>query len=468
MENLSNLIDDDSSTACNTNYYGCVHFYLFYTFYQSWIHRPLVITICLFGSIANFLNLAVLSRRVMRTSPINILLGGLAFAQLGLLLNNLSLSIFELLAKEWCFLEFRSFAWITCMLLNVNLSLVFHTIALLHTVAIAIGRFIAIRLPTVARTMVTVENIRHVVLSIYVIVPFVCSPAYFSAHVVERPIDSLADDHCFENVSANGRRFYDVDYSSEILLSITTWTFGTIFKLVPCWVISVLSYGLIKSLKEVEERRRRMTKPIFGSRDFSLISSLRSSRTTEVVTETRSVSTSSAPLITKRDPKQQRQRLTKMLLVIVLLFVVVELPQGILNLLTGILGLPFAYEVYDHVADFFSMLTLLYSSLNFVLYCVMSAQFKGEFLKLFCSSTENNQVDGISNFVVSQPRRRDLVNRLPVIEANSALASSRECSASHVSLSVDGSRRSHDGLSSRSPSVDDTLHSGASAFLAPV
>lgn len=61
-----------------------------------------------------------------------------------------------------------------------------------------------------------------------------------------------------------------------------------------------------------------------------------------------------------------------MLVLVLLLCVLVEFPHGVLNLFTAIYGAEFGLRVYDHLGSFMEMLTLLYSSINFVLYCTMS------------------------------------------------------------------------------------------------
>lgn len=72
-----------------------------------------------------------------------------------------------------------------------------------------------------------------------------------------------------------------------------------------------------------------------------------------------------------------------MLVIIVLLLVVVELPQGILCFFVGIWGHDFAYRVYNPLGNLFELLTLVYSSINFLLYCTMSSQFSHAFRQLF-------------------------------------------------------------------------------------
>ncbi len=81
----------------------------------------------------------------------------------------------------------------------------------------------------------------------------------------------------------------------------------------------------------------------------------------------------------------QNLRNSVMLLVIVFLFILVEFPNGIMNVLAGVYGKSFR-DVYLKLGDFFDMLTLLYSSINFVLYCTMSSQFRNTFRQVFCLS----------------------------------------------------------------------------------
>ncbi|KAH7704723.1 Protein EGL-6 a, partial [Aphelenchoides avenae] len=61
----------------------------------------------------------------------------------------------------------------------------------------------------------------------------------------------------------------------------------------------------------------------------------------------------------------------------------VEFPHGILNLCTAIYGETFGVRIYDHVGSFMEMLTLLYSSVSFILYCTTSDDFLRTFRKLF-------------------------------------------------------------------------------------
>jgi hypothetical protein len=71
-----------------------------------------------------------------------------------------------------------------------------------------------------------------------------------------------------------------------------------------------------------------------------------------------------------------------MLVVVVVLFVVTETPQGILQLLGGIVP-DFFDNIYAPLGDVMDTLALFNNGINFVLYCSMSKQFRDTFIKIF-------------------------------------------------------------------------------------
>lgn len=60
--------------------------------------------------------------------------------------------------------------------------------------------------------------------------------------------------------------------------------------------------------------------------------------------------------------------------------------QSALLLLNHFLGPCFNEFVYERLGDIMDFLTLINNSINFLLYCGMSKQFRDTFLSLFCSS----------------------------------------------------------------------------------
>jgi thyrotropin-releasing hormone receptor len=92
----------------------------------------------------------------------------------------------------------------------------------------------------------------------------------------------------------------------------------------------------------------------------------------------------------------ENDRTTTMLVLVVLMFVGTELPQGVLALLSG-----FDSRIFDNVyvplGDVLDLLVLINSSVNFILYCVMSTQFRSTFWAVFiarCCDVTNRAKDG--------------------------------------------------------------------------
>jgi len=126
------------------------------------------------------------------------------------------------------------------------------------------------------------------------------------------------------------------------------WIQALLVKLVPCCGLTILSAMLIRALKVAEQRRQMLR-----GRD-------------------------------SRDDMRARTnaRTTRMLLVVVVLFLVTEFPQGVINFLNGLLE-SFVDEVYASLGDLLDILALINNGINFFLYCSMSKQFRDTFIQLF-------------------------------------------------------------------------------------
>ena len=99
---------------------------------------------------------------------------------------------------------------------------------------------------------------------------------------------------------------------------------------------------------------------------------------------------------------REHNRTTAMLLAVVGLFQLTELPQGVLTL--GSIFIPhFFADVYWPLGDLLDIAALLNNSINFVLYCTMSRQFRETFVETFLpgrcrgegSATEASAVKGV-------------------------------------------------------------------------
>lgn len=137
--------------------------------------------------------------------------------------------------------------------------------------------------------------------------------------------------------------------ASTYLADINFWVYSVVIKIIPCVALTVLSLRLICALLEAKRRRAKLT----GAGRKSA------------------------------DKERQTDRTTRMLLAVLMLFLITEFPQGILGLLTLLLGKRFFTDCYQNMGEVMDMLALVNSAINFILYCVMSRQFRNTFSLLF-------------------------------------------------------------------------------------
>lgn len=79
-----------------------------------------------------------------------------------------------------------------------------------------------------------------------------------------------------------------------------------------------------------------------------------------------------------------------LLLAVLLLFLLTEFPQGILGLLSGIQHNCFFTQCYNLFGEFMDLLALINAAVGFVLYGLMSKQFRTNFKAVFGRKTPNN------------------------------------------------------------------------------
>jgi len=97
-------------------------------------------------------------------------------------------------------------------------------------------------------------------------------------------------------------------------------------------------------------------------------------------------------------------------LAVLLLFLLTELPQGILGLLTVFLGDDFFAGCYVRLGEMMDLLALASSTLNFPLYCLMSRQFRAAFGtigrkalgKVLCRENEAERAQRVKGRIIAR------------------------------------------------------------------
>ncbi len=201
------------------------------------------------------------------------------------------------------------------------------------------------------------------------LLPFVfCLPAYFVFSVQEK----MSPD------PANGsEKIYVLDFSqfalsnNELFFYLYFWLYFVIIKLVPCALLSVITCWLIRTLRRASERRDELK---FRPSDVQGQDANSGGESTLL---------NSGSNARRRKRRNRIDRTTHILIAVLFLFVLTELPQGFLGLLSVILGKQFFKTCYVSLGDIMDILALFNGAVDFILYCTMSKQFRKTFGQLF-------------------------------------------------------------------------------------
>lgn len=280
-------------------------------------------------------------------TPTNIILTGLAIADLCVMLDYIPFSIIMLR-------KLNSYSITAFLLFHANFTQLCHTASIWLTVLLAVWRYIAVAYPQKNRDWCKMRTTIVTILMIYVLCPVILIPQYFLLEI--------------KDISLNNKTFYRVQQrqtDSKLLQDVNYWIYSFLMKLIPCVLLTFLSFRLIFALIKTKKRREKLVN------SSNLINNENSTR----------------PSIKKSrklvDKEKQTDRTTKMLLAVLLLFLITEFPQGILGLLANILGEGFYRSCYHPLGDVLDILALFNSAINFMIYCTMSRQFRKTFSLLF-------------------------------------------------------------------------------------
>ena len=333
--------------------------------YQN-VHGYVSLVVCLFGMLANTMNIIVLTRKDM-ISPTNAILTGLALADKVVMIDYIIYAMHHYILVRVSIEEKFSYPWAMYVFIHSHVTQVFHTISIWLTLTLAVWRYLSVAHPLRSRAWCTLNRAMVAIVVAYVGSPILCIPTYLTSTirdkyvVVENQLNSSANETV---------KVYFVDHSelaknNQSLVQLNFWIYGVIVKITPCVALTILSYCLVSALIQARKRRDQLK-------------SNRSAKSASVG----SASTSSAA----DGEGRTTDRTTVMLLAILILFLITEIPQGILVLLSsGILDDDNAffrncYTAFNEVMD---ILALINGAINFILYCAMSRQFRQTFIRLF-------------------------------------------------------------------------------------
>ncbi|XP_014769347.1 G-protein coupled receptor dmsr-1 [Octopus bimaculoides] len=328
------------------------------------IHGYVSAIVCTFGFMANLANIVCLTRRNM-ISPTNLILTWLAVADMLTMMSYFpfALHFYILRDRDIPRLHTRSYGWIVLLLFHANFTIVTHTIAIGLTIALAIFRYIYICFPIRGSELCSIKRSKQTILIVHLSTIVVCIPNYILNTIEESPptghvyryVPTRSNLSELSNVSSIPSQEYSYKIGtssymfSHIIQTINNWVQAILIKLVPCVTLTILTIMLIVVMHKAYKKRMKLKSQ--GRKDES-------------------------------DRHGEHNRTTGMLLAVVMLFLLTELPQGILTLLSSFID-NFFPCVYMPLGDVLDIMALCNNAINFVLYCTMSRQFRETFVATF-------------------------------------------------------------------------------------
>lgn len=336
LTTISSVLDGGNTTEITTKLQK-------FSYEYGKVHGYISVIVCLFGVVLNIANIVVLTRKNMITST-NVLLTWLAVADICKMLDYFPFAMHFYIFKDPKLSQFETkyYGWILFLLFHANFSIVCHTVAIWLTITLAIFRFLYIWFPTRGTYYCSIFKAEVAVSLVYVSVIIICIPNYIMNNMANITQPGTGDI-IFITDSRDGGVF---DYLNDINYYIQSF----LGKLVPCFMLSILTILLVFAMHRAYRKRRALQNQ--GRREES-------------------------------DRHHEHNRTTLMLFAVVVLFLITELPQGILTLLI-ISDRRLQREIYNPLGDILDIVALCNNAINFVLYCSMSKQFRDTFVRIFC------------------------------------------------------------------------------------
>ena len=132
-------------------------------------HGGLSIIVCFFGALTNLMNIIVLTYKEMRTNHINLILTGIAVADLLLSVEYIPFAIHMYLLEESTrdSEEMYSLPWGIFVLFHTNFTIIIHTVSVCLTLSLALWRLCMIQFPTESVRMCTLPRCKAVLTVCY-------------------------------------------------------------------------------------------------------------------------------------------------------------------------------------------------------------------------------------------------------------------------------------------------------------
>ncbi|XP_065209211.1 lysophosphatidic acid receptor 6-like [Planococcus citri] len=358
--NFSTATMQNTSNVCDSILDGPMHHfkdnYLMYICpYPNFISSVI-------GSFLNILNIVVFTRKNMASTMTTIFLH-LSIVDLATLL------IYIPTTWHICVQHNTTgqhvLAWERFHLFSRCTSSVLYYASAWFTVMLAIWRYMAIVHPFKEHNWCNEAKTRIMLVAGYVIGFVLSVPLILSMQI---------EDH----KQGNSTTSTTIEYNEESLLySINFVLYGAVLKLLPSIVLTICSYKLIRALFDVKDKHAQMV--------------------------------SNEEKVTRM--KKKTDFTTKMLFGVLVLFLLSEVPTGVLGLFSIIYGCQFRKHYFSPMVHVFNTIRLINISVPFFVYYNLSEQFRKTFQRLF-----NENISPVSSNKVS--KNSEILNSVEIVQQN--------------------------------------------------
>ncbi|OQR68844.1 FMRFamide receptor-like [Tropilaelaps mercedesae] len=315
--------------------------------------RLLVPIVALIGIIFNSLTMVIMTRRRMRSSTNNYL-AALATADCLYLICTIYFSLRHRFGEtDPCYNFYRRLR--PLMQLFVDTA---QNTSVWLTVAFTIERYIAVCHPMRGKVLCTESRSRKVILAVLLYTIVLTMPTFFEFKVVE---EQNARNETVVRVVAS-------EMGSDVLFTtVYYWLLVVMNTIVPLVILIVFNTFLVRSVHLSRWQRSKMT--IRQRPDVA------------------------------REPNSQENKITVMLIAVVILFLVCQMPSAVLLIYTTFDDAMSTFILV--LGNFFNFLVCVNASGNFVLYCLLSNKYRRTFVNMFCPCVQG-RLDSLLRSVYGQ------------------------------------------------------------------
>ncbi|VDN81306.1 unnamed protein product [Brugia pahangi] len=229
---------------------------------------------------------------------------------------------------------------------SVNASVVVYMSGVFHIITLSIIRFISLNQlfkTKITKLWFSYTKCLRIIMLINIGAVLLCIPFFFNSEVrkVASHWKCSVQSSSKSNLSVHEISFTNLA-SSTALGRINFWLLGIICKFIPCIVMIVMTVLLVQKLRQIQLLSVRFTSPI---------------------------------------REKRRRCITYIIMIIMVNFVIVEVPQGIILVLSSMQDASLAES--ELLGDLFDILSLLNSCVTFGLFCSMSSRIRHAFARGF-------------------------------------------------------------------------------------